>query len=145
MSDTFLPNFMRVAYDIIKAERAFAVDSRLNVLATVNMQPEEVEVSYLKGIKKAVEEGQPVTTDSVTLTIDPAQAPKTNQSFPQLRVVIFIPVHPYGAVCLDWRMRREVVAKEKIDRLMTLGQQMAEAQQTNLSEDQMVKLYKQIN
>ncbi len=144
MSETFLPNFMRVASEIIKAERAFAVDTRLTVLAAVGMQPEEVETSYLKGIKKAMDEGQAVITDSVTLSIDPSQAPKTNQSFPQLRAVIFIPVKHHGAICLDWRMRRELIAKDKIDRLMALGQQMAQAQQTDFSEDQMVKLYKSI-
>lgn len=141
MSDSFLLNFMRVAHQITKAERAFAVDNNLTVRGTVGMAPDQIEAAYLKCIKDALNRGEPVITDNYTMTIEPSKAPVTNQSFPQLRAVFIIPLAGHGAICLDQRLQRGIIAKDKVDRLMQLGQQAIADQQTGSTEDELLALY----
>jgi hypothetical protein len=144
MSETFLLNLMRVAQEVTKAERAFAVDTSLTVLGTINVAPEQVETAYLKGIKKALGDGEPIITDNYTMSMDPARAPKTNQSYPELRAVVIIPIVNYGAVCLDQKLRGGIITKEKVDRLMRLAAQVVQQQQTEISEAELSVRYKQL-
>jgi hypothetical protein len=144
MSETFMLNLMRVAQEVTKAERAFAVDTGLAVVGTINIAPEHVETAYLKGIKKALGDGEPIITDNYTMSIDPTRAPKTNQSYPELRAVIIIPVVNYGAVCLDQKLRGGIITKEKVDRLMRLAVEVVQHQQTELSEAELSNRYKQL-
>lgn len=144
MSETFLSNLMRVAYEIIKADRAFIVDQGLTVLGTINIQQEHIDSSYFKAMKQVMEEKKPLITDSVTLAIPPSMAPKTNQSFPQLRAVVFIPVDEHGAVCLDWRLRTaDLLTRQNLERLMTVIAHLVEKHQADVTEDQILELYKQ--
>jgi hypothetical protein len=145
MSETFLLNLMRVAQEVTKAERAFAVDQRLTVLGTLNLAAEQIEAPYLKGIKKALEEGEPVITDNYTMLIDPTKAPKTNQSFPQLRAVVIVPVSGLGAICLDQKLAPGIMAKDKIDRLYRLAIQLVNDHQTEISEADLSNLYRQMD
>lgn len=143
MSQSFLLNFMRVAYHVTRAERAFAVDNDLTVRGTVGITPEQIEAAYLKCIKRALERGEAIITDNYTMTIEPSQAPITNQSFPQLRAVFIIPLVGHGAVCLDQRLQRGIIAKDKVDRLMQLGRRAIADQLTETSEDGLLALYSQ--
>lgn len=143
MSHSFLLNFMRVAHQVTKAERAFAVDSSLTVRGTVGIMPEQIEAVYLKCIKDALDRGEPIITDNYTMTIEPSKAPVTNQSFPQLRAVFIIPLAGYGAICLDQRLQRGIIAKDKVDRLMQLGRQAIADQLTETGEDELLSLYHQ--
>lgn len=145
MSETFLLNLMRVAQEVTKAERAFAVDTGLTVLGTINFTPEHIEPAYLKGIKKALGDGEPVITDNYTMSIDPTRAPKTNQSYPELRAVIIIPIVNYGAVCLDQKLRGGIITKEKVDRLMRLAVQIVQQDQIEISEAELNNRYKQLS
>src|SRR5690606_11990385 len=114
MSDTFLLNLMRVASDITKAERAFAVNLELSVLGTLNIAPEQIEAPYMKCVQQAINEGNPIITDNYSLSIDPSKAPVTNKSFPKLRFVLALPVTGHGAICLDQSLRGGVTTKEKV-------------------------------
>jgi hypothetical protein len=141
MIESFLLNFMRVAHQITKAERAFAVDSQLTVLGTIGMSPDQIEALYLKCARDAISRGEPLITDNYTMTIEPSKAPVTNQSFPQLRAVFFIPLDGHGAICLDQRLQRGIIAKDKVDRLMQLGRQVVAAPPSDLTEDALLALY----
>jgi hypothetical protein len=145
MSETFLLNLMRVAQEVTKAERAFAVDTGLTVLGTINVAPEHIEAAYLKGIKKALGDGEPVITDNYTMSIDPTRAPKTNQSYPELRAVVIIPIVDLGAICLDQKLRGGIITKEKVDRLMRLAVDVIRHQQTEMSEAELNKRYKELS
>lgn len=134
---------MRVALEVTRVERAFAVDVSLNVLGVINLGQEEIEAAYLKCARKALETGEPIITDNYAMTLDPSQAPKTNQSFPQLRTVVFIPVAGYGTVCLDQSVRRGIMPREKVDKLMRLVRHLLQTEQTDLSEEAMIVLYRQ--
>jgi hypothetical protein len=141
MSDTFLLNLMRVASDITKAERAFAVNLELSVLGTLNIAPEQIEAPYMKCVQQAINEGNPIITDNYSLSIDPSKAPVTNKSFPKLRFVLALPVKGHGAICLDQSLRGGVTTKEKVERLNNFVQSVLYNQQTNLDEEQLAELY----
>jgi hypothetical protein len=137
----FVQSLMRVAYDVTKAERAFAVDTSLTVLSTINITPDAIEAPYLKCIQQALNSGKAVITDNYTMTIDPSKAPVTNQSFPKLRFVVVLPVLAHGAVCMDQSLRGGVTSKEKVDRLNRFVQHVLANQQTHLSEQELFDLY----
>jgi len=141
MSQTLLLNFMRVAYDITKADRAFAVDLDMTAIGTLNIAPEQIEASYLKCIQQTLGKGKPVITDNYTMTLDPSEAPVTNQSFPKLRFVVIIPVAGYGAICLDQSLRGGVTSKDKVDRLGNLINQIVASNQIDLEEHEILNLY----
>ncbi|MBZ0297669.1 MAG: hypothetical protein K8L99_34245 [Anaerolineae bacterium] len=143
MSETFLLNFMRVAVEVTRVERAFAVDISLNVLGTINLGLEEIETAYLKSARQSIDDQQSIITDNYAMTLDPAKAPVTNQSFPQLRTVVFIPVKDHGVVCLDQSVRRGILPKEKIDKLMELANSLLKAQQTELDEEGILAIYRE--
>lgn len=144
MNESFLLNFMRMALDTTGVERAFAVDTSLTVLGTVNMLLEEIEASYLKYAHIALEKNQAIITDSYTLSTDPANAPNTNHSIPQIRSVVFVPVENQGVICLDQSVKHGVLPREEVERLTRLAAYMVNRQQTHLDEANMAALYKQV-
>ena len=141
MSENFLLNLMRVALQVTRAERAFAVDNQLAILGSIKIEPEKVEAPYLKSMKKAIDDGRPIITDNYTMTIEPSKAPITNQSFPQLRAVVVIPVSGHGAICVDQRLRGGIVAKEKVDKLTRMIEQVLHSGRLDITEDELLKLY----
>lgn len=141
MTESFLLNMLRVAYDLIKAERAFAVNTQLAVVGTVNITPEQIEAPYLKCVREAMHTGSAVLTDNYTITMDPAKAPVTNQSFPKLRFIVVLPVAQIGAICLDQSLRGGVTSKDKVDRLAHLIRHVLDSGQTDLDEDELLDLY----
>ena len=141
MSNTLLLNFMRVAHDVTKAERAFAVDQNLTVIGTLNIAPEEIEAPYLTYVRQVMSSDKPIITDNYTMTIDPSKAPVTNQSFPKLRFVVMLPVPGYGAVCLDQTLRGGVTSKDKVDRLGKTVHHVLNQQDTDVNEDYLMSIY----
>jgi hypothetical protein len=144
MSESFLLNMMRVALEVTRVERAFAVDKALTVLGAVNMTPEAVEAAYLKCAKKALESNEVIITDNYSMTLAPETAPNTNQSFPKLRAVVFIPVAGHGIICLDQSMRQGILPKDEIDQLTRLVESILDDGQLDLSEDAIFKRYRQM-
>lgn len=144
-SENFLLNLMRVAHQVTRAERAFAVDNQLNILGSIKIEPEKIEAPYLKSMKKAMEDSKAIITDNYTMTIEPSKAPITNQSFPQLRAVVVIPVSGHGAICVDQRLRGGIVAKEKVDKLSRLTEQVLASNRLDISEDDLLKMYNSLN
>jgi hypothetical protein len=141
MSDNFLLNFMRMASDITRAERAFAVDDQLNVLGTLNIRPENIEAAYFRSVQKALSEGKALITDNYTMALDPSRAPVTNQSFPKLRFVLILPLEGYGAICMDQSLHTGLTSKEKVDRLSEFVKQVVRDNQVELSEEELFDLY----
>lgn len=141
MSDTFVLNIMRVAQDVTKAERAFAVNNDLKIVGMLNISQEKIEAPYLKCVRQAMSQGSPIITDNYTMTIDPSKAPVTNQSFPKLRFVVVLPVQGHGAVCLDQSLRGGVTSKDKVDKLDGFIRRVIDNQQTELDEEELLNLY----
>jgi hypothetical protein len=148
MSQSVLPNFMRAAYNITAAERAIAVDNEFMIVDIENIELAEAQSENFPGnicIRDAINSGETVITDSISLRIDPKNAPKTNQVFPTLRAIVVIPVPGRGAVYLDQRIRSGIIIpKDMVAKLTQLAHQIGENPEDEITIDTMVDLYKQM-
>jgi hypothetical protein len=145
MSETFLSNFMHVALDITGAERALAVDPDLTIVDMINLEQADVLDDNFIGIdviQRALQSGEAIVTNNAVS--DVTHAPNTNTNFSNLRLVVVIPVGGYGAIYLDQLMRKGVIPKDRVNRLMELGEQIAESGELELSADEIGERYQQM-
>lgn len=145
MSETFLSNFMHIALDITGAERAMAVDPDLTIVDMINLDQSDVLDDNFIGIdviQRALQSGESIVTNNAVS--DVSNAPNTNTNFSNLRLVVVIPAGGYGAVYLDQLMRKGVIPKDRVNRLMELGEQIAESGELEISADEMGERYQQM-
>ena len=145
MSETFLSNFMHIALDITGAERAMAVDPDLTIVDMINLDQSDVLDDNFIGIdviQRALQSGESIVTNNAVS--DVSNAPNTNTNFSNLRLVVVIPAGGYGAVYLDQLMRKGVIPKDRVNRLMVLGEQIAESGELEISADEMGERYQQM-
>ncbi len=148
MSDNLLSKLMRVAKQITRAERAMAVDTELNVLDTLNLDPAVMNTAHFRDVaiaslRRALERNESIITNNIIT--DPAQAPVTNTNFTDLRVVVVLPVIEHGAIYLDQHIRYGIIPRQTIDKLMRLVKQVLEDQAEEHNEEDLTALYQQMN
>lgn len=145
MSGNFLSNFMRVALEKTGAERALAADAHLAIVDMLNFEQADVLDEDFIGLdimRQALESGEPIiSNNAVQRVID---APNTNTSFTNLRLIVVIPVAPVGVVYLDQHIRRGIIPKEIIERLAAFGSQAVQNNQMDRGEDELHALYDQL-
>lgn len=142
MSSSLLSNFLRVALEKTGAERGLAADSDMAIIDTVNLDQADIMSQAFMGIetiRQALDSGEAIITNNAVTSL--SDAPVTNTSFSNLRVVVVIPVGEYGAVYLDQPIRNGIIPKETVDRLMALGEKVTRDQQTELSATQLYEMY----
>ncbi len=147
MTTAFLKTFMTVCYQVTAAERGMAVDTQLAVLETINVEPDMLESTRFSTLanntlQQAIERDEAIITNNIIT--NPAEAPVTNTNFSDLRVVVAIPVKAIGAVYLDQHIRRGVIAREIIQNLHLLAQQLVATGQLELSADDILAQYQQM-
>ena len=148
MSESFLIPFMQAAQSITNAERGMAVDTELEVLATINLSDTDLQdrafnESAVNALTQAMDKGEPIITNN--LIVDPAQAPNTNTSLANLRFVVGIPVPEIGAVYLDQRIRTgALISQEIVQNLMELVKHIQANQLENSTVEAMFEIYRQI-
>jgi hypothetical protein len=148
MNGSFLSTFMRVAKTVTSAERGMAVDQSLSLLDVVNLPDEKLHADTFQevaipNINRALERHEPIITNN--MITDPSQAPVTKTSFADLRVVVVIPVQSLGAVYLDQPIRYGIISRAVIDKLMRLGTHIVENQMEEVSEAELLQLYKEMD
>ncbi|MCB9449956.1 MAG: hypothetical protein H6672_00865 [Anaerolineaceae bacterium] len=127
MSENFLTTFMIFALQQTGAERALVVDHDIRILETVNLDDESMgatDFNAMDCVIRALDSGNPLITNNAVL--DPDHAPVTNTQFRNLRLVVVIPVIGLGALYLDQPISKGVIAKEVVNRLMTLASDAVE-------------------
>jgi hypothetical protein len=91
-------------------------------------------------MKQVVEES--MTTQTAVLTnnaiSNPLDAPKTNTSFADLRVIVAIPVKGHGAVYLDRPIKFGVIGRDILDKLTKYAQKLVEDNHLTLTSDEML-------
>lgn len=147
MTTAFLKTFMSVCYEVTAAERGMAVDTELALLDTINIEADLLQSTRFStlansALKQALERDEAVITNNIIT--DPSEAPVTNTNFSDLRVVVAIPIKAMGAIYLDQHIRRGVIAREVIQNLYLLGQQVVAKGQTELSPDDLMAQYQQM-
>lgn len=145
MNDSFVTKFLQVAREVTSAERGMAVDTDLKVQDTINLDEATLKTPRFSNLaevtlRQAIDQNEAILTNNIVTT--PEEAPRTNTSFSDLRVVVAIPIPEMGAVYLDQHIRQGVIHREVIDRLSTMVRQVIAEGQTNLSKDELVALYK---
>jgi hypothetical protein len=144
----FLSKVMRVAKQITRAERGMVVDHQLNVVEVLNIPQDVLASKYFEDvahlhITAALKHNEYIITTN--LISDPSQAPVTNTSFNDLRVVVVMPVSDVGAIYLDQHIRYGVIPRPTIDRLMRMMHAAREQALEHADEDELTELYKQLN
>lgn len=147
MGSDFPGKFLRVAKDIIHAERGMAVDADLTLVETINLTPDIMQAPRFNDVaqtslQKAVANGEVVITNN--LITDPSQAPLTNTSFADLRLVIVVPLKGHGAIYLDQPIKKGIVPRETVEKLLHLANQLIENGLEDSSEEQFAEWYTQL-
>lgn len=147
MTTAFLKAFMHLAHQVTSAERGMVVDTALNILDTVNVEPDVTQSARFSTLantilRQAIDRDEAIITNNIIT--NPAEAPVTNTNFSDLRVVVAIPVPQLGAVYLDQHIRHGVIAREVIQNLHNLARQLVANGQTELGHDDLMAQYEQI-
>jgi hypothetical protein len=115
------------------------------VIDSVRVQASELSIGDFDGfaaVREALATGEPLITNN--LIRDPAQAPITNTSFGNLRIVVIIPVPNVGAIYLDQPVRNGVIAQKTVERLMLLAEKTARKEDWDVSESALSERYEQM-
>jgi len=144
MSTDFLTNLLYLAQHVTEAERGMAVDLQMTVAAAIalddaTLQSETFTSVAHSSIRAAWQQTEPVHSNN--LFKDPSDAPRTNTSFANLRMVVAIPVPDAGAIYLDQHIRQGVIVRDDVDRLFAFAARLAREGQTDLSREDMFNLY----
>lgn len=147
MSAEFLANFMCAARSITKAQRSLALDADLNVQDRVDIEDtllnsEEFSEMLSSLVTTAIADNAAVISNN--LIKNPDEAPNTNIHLHDLRMVVAIPLGTLGAVYLDQHIRNGVFERDVIDKLTALGQYVLENKKTNLSDEELISLFKEM-
>ena len=120
MSETLLENIMDAAREITGAEQSKAVDSDLKVVKSVNeyARAPKLQAYIDSNLRRAMDKNEAIITNNVIT--DPAEAPSTNTSFSDLRIIVAMPVAGHGAVYLEKHIRDGMIERETIDKLMRM-------------------------
>jgi hypothetical protein len=120
-----------------------AVDRNLKVLERINLDDDTLKTprfSVLANatLRRAMDNDDAILTNNVVT--NPSEAPLTNTTFSDLRVIVVIPVGELGGIYLDQHIRQGVIAREVIDDLHSLSKQ-ALAQGTLPTAEELLQMY----
>ncbi|MFZ4814658.1 MAG: hypothetical protein ACOYL5_08990 [Phototrophicaceae bacterium] len=122
--EPFAVRFMKVALAITQMERGMTVDQALQVIATENLTPEQIQLPSFTGfinIQQAIAKREaPHITNN--LILEESAAPTTNTNFANLRLVVIFPLGEHGFVYIDQHVRRGVISPEIAKRLMQVAE-----------------------
>ncbi len=147
MSESFLAKFMQTVKGITGAKRLMAVDNNMNLVETINLEPEVLESAQFSELaydclNRAIEQGEPIITNNIIT--DPTQAPVTNTNFSDLRVIVAFPVSGHGAIYLDQHIRYGIISRETTDKLMHLVNHIIKNNLTDSKEADFLELYQEL-
>lgn len=141
---SFLNRFLVFAGRVAAAERGFVTDTGLNYIDRVNLsdatlQEERFSKVAAKVMQESLEKGTVVITNNVI--IDPEQAPVTNTSFSDLRMVAAVPLGGIGILYLDRPIKLGIISRDVLERIMAFGNRLIETEQTELDVPTMEALF----
>lgn len=120
MSNIILSAIVHFAKEVTGAERGMSVDMDVSVLDVIGLTHDVIETATFwdaaaNSLSRAMKTNQPVLTNNIIT--DPAQAPITNTTFTDLRVIVAIPVDGVGAIYLDQHIRNGMFQRDAIDKI----------------------------
>jgi hypothetical protein len=136
---SFLATFLHFAHDTAQAERGVALSPTLEVVARVNVEdsdlgaPKFIELTHQVAMQAYRDGSVVITNNAVT---DPTQAPMTNTSFADLRVVVAFSLAKAGIIYLDRPIKLGVIPRDTLEKLKAFGESLLtdDAQDTTTLE-----------
>lgn len=147
MSDSFLHHFLRAARIITETERGLAVNTAMQIVTSVNIDPATIESApflnfALDCMQQARDHKEAIITNNTIRDI--SEAPNTNTGFADMRAAVALPVGDYGAVYLDQYVKYGIVKRETLDRLMRVIAHITSTRQEDSTEQRIIEMYEHI-
>ena len=148
MDENFLENLLGAVIDLTTTERGLAVDSDLAVQKARNIDSTLLEseefMEFTNGcLREALDSGDTVFTNNVIT--DLSDAPTTNTTFSNLRVIVALPIETKGAIYIDQHIKNGVIHKEIIAKIERLIDELLPVSDQPMSKDEMVKRFKALD
>ena len=139
--------FLHAAMEIGACDRGIAVDDNMNVLDSINLD-EEIRQSprfsllMSVAVRRSMDTNESVITNNVVTSA--AEAPLTNTSFSDLRMVVAIPLEGVGAIYMDKPVKLGIIPRQMVETLYEIGQDIIKSEPPVIvNKDDIVTRYKQ--
>lgn len=146
MSTALLTTLMHFTLEKTETERGLAVDTQLNTVAVQGLSEEDIKAQGFIGMDVLTEQmksGEPIVTNN--LITDPAQAPVTNTSYVDLRMILVLPVAGKGGIYVDLLVSQGIIHNDEVERLNKVIHRVLETGQDDASIEELNRLYDEIN
>ena len=143
----FLTSFLKLAVTLTEAGRGFVVDTGEAVVAKHQldeavMQSEDFRSLAYTTMQQAQQQGTAIITNNIIT--DPNDAPNTNTSFANLRMVVAFPVFDQGVVYLDKLIRHGIIESSDLDNLVAFARRIVDEGKTHFDYDELHQHYQQV-
>jgi hypothetical protein len=146
MSKELIVAFLEAAIDVCGCQRGLAVDDQMNILTTINLSEEVRQTARFNilmsvAVRKSIDSNEAVITNNVVTSVD--QAPLTNTSFSDLRMVVAIPLEGMGAIYMDKSVKQGVIPRPMVDTLYDIAQDLVKVPPLEANKEAIIAQYKQ--
>lgn len=139
--------FLNASMEIGACDRGMAVDEQMNILDSVNLNDETRQSPRFNllmsvAVRRSIDTNEAIITNNVVTSA--AEAPLTNTSFSDLRMVVAIPLEGIGAIYMDKPVKQGIIPRQMVDTLYEIGQDVIKGDNvTVVDKDDIISRYKQ--
>ncbi len=139
--------FLNAAMEIGACDRGMAVDEQMNILDIVNLnedirQSPRFNLLMSVAVRRSIDTNEAIITNNVVTSA--AEAPLTNTSFSDLRMVVAIPLEGEGAIYMDKPVKLGIIPRQMVDNLYEVGQDIIKSEPSvKADKDDIITRYKQ--
>jgi len=139
--------FLNAAMEIGACDRGMAVDEQMNILDIVNLnedirQSPRFNLLMSVAVRRSIDTNEAIITNNVVTSA--AEAPLTNTSFSDLRMVVAIPLEGEGAIYMDKPVKLGIIPRQMVDNLYEVGQDIIKSEPpVKADKDDIITRYKQ--
>jgi hypothetical protein len=139
--------FLNAAMEIGACDRGMAVDDEMNILDSINLNDETRQSPRFNllmsvAVRRSLDTNEAIITNNVVTSA--AEAPLTNTSFSDLRMVVAIPLEGLGAIYMDKPVKQGIIPRQMVDTLYEVGQDVIKSDPPiEADKDEFITRYKQ--
>jgi hypothetical protein len=139
--------FLNAAMEIGACDRGMAVDDEMNILDSINLNDETRQSPRFNllmsvAVRRSLDTNEAIITNNVVTSA--AEAPLTNTSFSDLRMVVAIPLEGIGAIYMDKPVKQGIIPRQMVDTLYEVGQDVIKSDPPiEADKDEFITRYKQ--
>jgi len=139
--------FLNAAMEIGACDRGMAVDDEMNILDSINLNDEtrqspRFNLMMSVAVRRSLDTNEAIITNNVVTSA--AEAPLTNTSFSDLRMVVAIPLEGIGAIYMDKPVKQGIIPRQMVDTLYEVGQDVIKSDPPiEADKEEFITRYKQ--